>query len=240
VPLVLAIVAYSVLLDDWMPQYRFATPVWPLAALAASIAAAHLMPQLAVRGRAALAVVTAAACTLAGIAWWQDYSEFTAGPTVPLCVVVQQAQEYNGYARILGVRDGTVLLPDIGGTALAGDLRVADVVGLADKRFAEYWNHKDMAGLRDYVFTDLKPTVIHVHGVWASATGLLSDPRMTTDYVRLRWTSSTGANLVRRDLVRDPRMLAELTAFARTSAAEQADISGARTRSCGPVLRPDA
>lgn len=238
VPLVLAIISFSVLLPDWMPQYRFATPVWPLTALATAIAAAHLVPQLAVRARAALAVVVVIAGTLAGIAWWQDHHEFATGPTVPLCVVVQQAQEYDGYARILGVRDGTVLLPDIGGTALAGDLRVADVVGLADKRFAEFWNHKDMAGLRDYVFTELKPTVIHIHGSWAAATGLLNDPRMTADYIVVRRPSATGANLVRRDAVPDKQALVAVTAFAKQAGAEQAQISGARTRSCGPELRP--
>ncbi|TDP97856.1 hypothetical protein EV186_103833 [Labedaea rhizosphaerae] len=240
VPLVLAIIGFSVLLQDWMPQYRFATPVWPLAALATSIAAAHLLPQLAVRGRAALAVLTAIACTLAGISWWQNYDEFSTGPTVPLCVVVQQAQEYDGYARIMGVRDATVLLPDIGGTALAGNLRVADVAGLADKRIAQFWSDEDMAGLRDYVFTELQPAVIHIHGSWANATGLLDDPRMQTDYLRLRWTSATGANLVRRDLIPNPAVQDELIKFARHSATVQAQLGPQRTRSCGDVLRPEA
>lgn len=236
VPMVLAIISFSVLLDDWMPQNRFATPVWPLAALATSIAAAHVLPQLAVRGRAALAVLTAIACWLAGVSWWQHYDDFAGGPTVPLCVVVQQAQEYDGYARIMNVHNGTVLLPDIGGTALAGHLRVADVAGLADKRIAEYWNHKDMAGLRDYVFTELRPSVIHIHGAWAAGTGLLLDPRMAADYVQVRQTSATGANLVRRDLVPDQQVLDQLRAFAAQAGAEQAQISGAHTRSCGDVL----
>ena len=39
VPLGLAVVSYIVLQPDWMTQYRFATPVWPLAALAVALAA---------------------------------------------------------------------------------------------------------------------------------------------------------------------------------------------------------
>jgi hypothetical protein len=95
-----------------------------------------------------------------------------------------------------------------------------------------------MAGLRDYVFTELKPTIIHVHGTWASFTGLMADPRIESDYDLVRMTSSTGANYVRKDTVANPQTLEAVRAFAAQAGAEQANISGARTRSCGPVLTP--
>jgi hypothetical protein len=238
VPLGLAAFAYIVLVRDWMGALRFATPVWPLAALTAAIALEAMARRTAVRGRAVLAVCTVAACAITALTWQKDIARFSRGPTVPLCVVVDQSRTYNEYARILGGRDASVLLPDIGGTALTSRLRVIDVAGLAYRRVAEYWSDHDMAGLRDHVFGRLRPTIIHVHGGWAARTGLLADPRMDADYVVVHRYSSTGADLVRRDAVDRPRTLTSLRAAADRAAARQLELGAAPRRSCGATLRP--
>lgn len=239
VPLALAVLAYAVLTPDWMAQFRFATPVWPLATLTTAIAAGEVLPRLATRGRAAVAVLTATACVLTGITWSQDIRSFRAGPTLPLCLVVRQSREYNGIARMLGVRHGSVLLPDVGGTALTSDLRVVDVAGLADARIARYLADGDLAALRHRVLTEDRPTLIAVHASWAAVTGLSGDPRTARDYHLLIDDRSVGVLYVRRDAVPDRAKLAEVTAYAKRSAGEQTAFSRtARRASCGATLRP--
>ncbi|HKN98520.1 MAG TPA: hypothetical protein VJX10_15480, partial [Pseudonocardiaceae bacterium] len=241
VPLALAVLSYAVLVPDWMAQYRFATPVWPLAALATAIAAGEVLPRLAVRGRVAVAVLAATACTLTGITWSQDVQSFRAGPTLPLCLVVRQSREYNGIARMLGVRHGSVLLPDVGGTALTSDLRIVDVAGLADARIARYLANRDLAALRHHVLAEVRPTLIAVHASWAAVTGLAADPRTARDYRVLTDNPTEGVLYVRRDAVPDRARLAEVTAFARRSVGEQIAFSRtARRASCGATLRPGA
>jgi hypothetical protein len=239
VPLALAVVAFAVLETDWMGMYRFATPIWPLAGLAAAIAAGYVLPRLAVRGRAVLATVAAVACLFSATLWLDDLRDFRTGPVVPMCRIAQVSLEYNGYARLLGIGDGTLLLPDVGGTALNSNLLIADVAGLTHRRIAEYWGDGDMAGLRDYVFTELRPELVHLHGAWADGTGLLDDPRMDSDYEVLR-EDRYGVNLVRKDAVPNAQALAAARAFAEGAAARQAGYSSAPRGSCGDVLRPTA
>ena len=45
----LAMVSYVLLQPDWMVQYRFATPVWPLAAITIALSAAHIAPETGTR-----------------------------------------------------------------------------------------------------------------------------------------------------------------------------------------------
>lgn len=239
VPLGLAVLSFAVLIPDWMAQFRFATPVWPLAALATAIAAGEVLPQLATRGRAVVVVLTAAACAFTGISWSQDIQVFRTGPTLPMCLVVLQSQEYNGIARMLGVHNGSVLLPDVGGTALTSDLRVIDVAGLADGRIARYYADHDMAALRDYVLNDARPTIIAVHASWASVTGLLRDPRTTRDYDLLTDNRAEGSVLVRRDVIPNPTVRGQLSAYAVRSVGQQETFGGTERRaSCGATLRP--
>lgn len=240
VPLLLAVIAYAVLVPDWMGEYRFATPVWPLAAYATAMAAAQVVPRLAGRGRVALAVVAVVAGVVTGVGWQQDAAQFRAGPTLPVCVVAAQSQEYDGYARLLGLRDATVLTPDVGGTALTIHMRIVDLAGLADAQIAKYWERSDMVGLRNYVLTRLRPTIIHVQGAWATTTGLqATDPRTKAAYYVVH-TTSDGANFIRKDAVRDPKTLAALRAFAAKAAKVEAAADNARRSSCGPKLDPNA
>ena len=234
VPLGLSVVAFGVLKADWMAQYRFATAVWPLGALAGTLAAAHVLPQLATGGRVLVVALAAAAAVVSGIGLADSARVFRANPTVPLCMVAQEVgYNINAYARIVGRPDATILAPDIGGAALTSTLKIIDLAGLADARIAAYWHNKDWTGLRDYVFDQARPTFITTHGYWSNTTGITQDPRMGADYVQ------AGTDYwVRRDALDSPARLVELRTYvAEVAAPKDAQSQGAPRSSCGDSLR---
>jgi hypothetical protein len=241
VPLVLAVAAFAVLEPDWMPLFRFATPVWPLGTVAAVVAAARVLPRL---GRVPLtaAVAVATVAVVAAVTVWVPITRtFRAGPTVPMCVVAQNTGlSFDGYAAQLGLRTGTLVAPDIGGAALTSRLRIVDLAGLADKQVARFWAADDMAGLRTYLFEVVRPDFITSHSGWSRHTGLTADPRLAAGYVLVSAPSTTPSNdeWVRRDLVARPGQLAELRAFARTVVKPADDRARSQPRgSCGDTLR---
>lgn len=239
VPLGLAVAAFAVLEPDWMGLYRFATPVWALGPLAAVIAAARLWPILSTRARAAGAAATVAATAISMIGFADVAREFRAAPTAPLCLVAQNAgRNIAGYAELIGRRDATVLVPDIGGAALAGPVRVLDLAGLADARIAAYRHDKDWAGLRDFVFDDARPTFIKGHPPWTTGIGLPTDERLATDYAQIGSVSGT-TDWVRLDALPDAGALQRLRDHfvAVAGPADQAARLAPRG-SCGDRLRP--
>jgi hypothetical protein len=50
--------------------------------------------------------------------------------------------------------------PDLGGAALVSDLRLVDIVGLADRRIARFWAAGDIEGLRSHILHDVRPTFL--------------------------------------------------------------------------------
>ncbi|NIH77548.1 hypothetical protein [Amycolatopsis viridis] len=238
VPLVLALVAYCVLNAEPAGEFRFATPVWTMAALVAAVAAVEGMRALAVRRRVLLAVVLVGAAVPSAPALADSGRGFASGPVVPLCQIVQRdGRVFNGYADTIGLREGSVLLPDIGGTALTSRLRVVDSVGLADSHIADLVSAGDFAGFRDYVFDELKPTFIQSHVPWSGLTGLTRDARLSGEYaaVVLDRTGQNG-DWVRLDAL-DGDDLVRLRAYARV-ALPRVEAERAATGRCGAVLRP--
>jgi hypothetical protein len=207
-----AAAVYLLLPEDWMPEYRFATPFFPFfyaygAALAAALGA-ELFPRPERRRLAALVAVPAVAG--ASLLLFVPRSLlFAARPTVPFADVVRDfGTRYDRYADLLGVRNGSILLPDVGGTLWASRLRVYDLVGLTDRTIA-LTRDSDHAAFLDYVFERAKPTFIHTHHYWTMAAGFDLDPRLRRDYVPLfryleRWVleASGGQTLLSGDYVR--------------------------------------
>ncbi len=199
VPLGLAIAAHAVLMPDWMGQQRFTTPVWPLAALVGTIAAGVALARLAPRGRTVLVAGLVVALVPSLAAFRTSSDGFSASPTVPMCgIAARYGVVFDTYADRLGVRRGTLLLPDIGATALTSRLAVVDLAGLASYRIAELRGAGDLAGLRDHVFEEVRPSFIHTHGPWDA--GMSADPRLARDYVWLYRGVGTDSDWVRRDL----------------------------------------
>lgn len=238
VPLALAVAAFGVLEGDWMGQLRFATPVWPLGALAVVVAASQVLPDLPVRGRVVVAALAVVAATSTGAGFVDGVRAVRAAPTAPLCVVATNTGfAFNGYAGLLGGADHVLLAPDIGGAALTSTLRIVDLVGLADPRIAGFWADEDMVGLRDHLFDDVRPTFVTINPDWSRLTGLPDDPRMA-GYVEIGTSPSGVTDWVRLDALR-PGDLDELRAFA-VGTALPADLAvrGAPRGSCGDVLAP--
>jgi hypothetical protein len=207
VPLGLAVANYAVLREDWMAQHRFATAVWPLAALAVTLSAVRSLGGASTRRRLVATTLATGAAGLTVIGFWHDATAFRADPTVGICTVAQNTGYWiNGYADILEVRDGTLLAVDGGGSSLTSRLHLVDLSGLADARIARFWQDDDMSGLRDYLLEDLRPTFVMYYSGWAGRGRLAieNDPRFLADYVQL-WS---GGQWVRRDSVPDPERLA--------------------------------
>lgn len=244
-PLGLALLAFAVLDADWMPQARFATPVWPLVALVGSLAVAQELDRLPVRPRAAAgaAVVLALAVSVAG---WVDYDRtMRQYPTAPVCHIARvTGMLINSYADRLGIEEGSLLGIDAGGTSLTSRLRFVDYAGLTDATIGRFRAEGDAEGLRDYIFEVARPTFTRIGDAFTGEqdSEVLRDPRLLRDYVPIEPASSRLFVAVRREAVTDPSRLAEVRAFAaRAAPAASASYNDEDERlgwSCGSVLRP--
>ncbi|GAA5126987.1 hypothetical protein [Pseudonocardia adelaidensis] len=238
VPLALAVVAFGVLAPDWMGQLRFATPVWPLGALAGVVAAGLAAPRLAARGRLVVAVLAVAAAAVSGLALVDGARAFRAAPTAPLCLVAQNTGwAINSYAELVDVPDPVLAAPDLGGAALVSDLRLVDVVGLADERIARFWAAGDLAGLRTHILREVRPTFLTLNPDWARLTGLSADPRLVADYDKIATSPAGVTDWVRRDAL-GPGELAALRIRSAEAVVADEDARRSPRASCGDVLAP--
>ncbi len=244
VTLGLALVAFTVLAADWMAQARFATPVWPLSALVAVLALGVVLHDVRGRTRVLALTMVVLAGLVTGVGWIGAAQTFRQRPTLSVCeVALSSGYAFNASADVLGVRDGSFLGADAGGTALTSRLRFVDLAGLTDARIATYWRDRDMAGLRDDLFDRERPTFMRLFRGWSlsMASGVFDDPRLTRDYVPL-WSNAYGGTAwVRRDAVPSPQALDE----ARMAAQRSTDVIGGLYRGmtgpswpCGATLRP--
>lgn len=243
IPLGLALIAYAVMEPDWMGQFRFATPVWPLAATIGVLSALEVLRGTRLRGRIVLTIALVAALLPSGVALATAGGKFRDTPTLPMCFIADRfGRMFNQYSDLLGVRQGSILEPDLGGSSLTSRLPIVDLAGLADHRIADFYHDDDMAGLRDYVFDDVKPTFIHVRMYWGPVTGITSDPRLASDYVPLYTypaPADYGGDFVRKDAVPGPdRLEAAREYAAATIPAVEGNIYTWPRRSCGDALRP--
>ena len=240
VPLALAVAAFGVLAPDWMGQLRFATPVWPLGALAAVVAATLVAPHFAARGRIVVAVLAVGAAAISGLAFLDGVRAFRAAPTAPLCLVAQNTgRTINSYADLVRVPDPVLAAPDIGGAALVSDLRLVDIVGLADRRVAGFWADGDIAGLRTHLLRDVRPTFLTLNPDWARLTGLAADPRLAASYDKIATSPAGVTDWVRRDAL-GPGDLEALRIRASAAVVDDENARRSPRASCGDVLVPSA
>ncbi|MEU1550636.1 hypothetical protein [Nocardia sp. NPDC005745] len=240
VPLALAMVAYCVLQPDWMGQFRFATPVWALAAFVVVVSAAELLARLRTRGRALVALTLVGALIPSGVALADAAESYRADSDVPLCWIATRFGHYvNGYADIIGLQQGSLLAPDMGGSSLTSRLRLIDMAGLTESRIADIYAGKETITLEDYVFEERKPTFVHTHGAWWH-NGLTVDPRMTRDYYQIQGfhgASGSDEDWVRKDVVRDEQQLQQLRQYSGGLLPNLLP-DYQKTGECGGVLRP--
>lgn len=234
----LAVSAYVVLEPDEMGEYRFATAVWCLGVTLIAIA----VDRVSVTGRAHIHVIAGALVVgmgLAAPAWWSASQTFRSNPTVPMCVVAAHGVNFNTYARLLKVRQGRLALPDVGATSLNSRLVLLDIAGLTDGRIAHALADGDKAGVRDYIFEEVRPEFIHVHGGWTSHVVAPGDDRLHRQYIELVSREELDADYVRRDLAKDPGDLEAARLYAaETSAANLNSAKAAPRAACGSRIRP--
>lgn len=228
---VLAVGAFAVEKRGSFLEYRFATPVWVAGSAVFAAALVHLLAHARLRVRAVVVVVALASVMLA----WPDlrvaYGRFYVKPSVPLCFVAERSRQYNALADLLGVRQGSILLPDIGGTLMTSRLTVYDLAGLSDRTIADARARHDSRAVTDYVFDTLRPTFIHVHGFWRLP--LTDDPRLAAGYVAV----VPGQDFVRQDVIgAQPDPGAAVRFMARETRRLNTWAARSRRASCGPAL----
>jgi hypothetical protein len=171
---------------DWMRESRFFSGLEVVFYVVVGLELLYLAQgvgrtraEVAKTGALAVAVLALVAST----GWFVDRSlRFSDDPTVPMSEVESYfGDRFEGYARLLGVKDPSLLTLDIGGLLYDSDLRVYDLVGLTDKTIARTLQH-DRKAFHDYVLEDLKPTFIHTHGLYAVYAELDNDPRFRVLY----------------------------------------------------------
>lgn len=239
IPFLLALTAYGMLRRDWMALYRFATPVWTLAAFAGALAAVTVWDRARPRGRAVLASALLVGSVLSLAGQRPRAAEFRADPTLSMCFVADRyGRLFNTYADRLGLPDAGLLLPDLGGTLLTSRLRVTDLAGLTDPAIADAYAANDPARLRTYVFDHVRPTFIHVHSPWSAISGLTPEVLTAHGYVPLSTRTDTG-DWIHRQSIPDPTRLATLQQTTLPALPQSTQTrKKTPTTPCGPRLTP--
>ncbi|MEJ5226261.1 MAG: hypothetical protein WHV44_17495, partial [Anaerolineales bacterium] len=190
-----AMAHYALMPLDWMGEARFSTAFYvPFLILAFGVGettlnALPLAP--APRNRLVfltltLSLLTAAAAGGVRSAQYVSISETNQGRQINFDYITSEyALRFNRYAEALGVTNGSLLLPDMGGTLYYSTLHVYDLVGLTDRTIART-RQVDLPAFHDYIFETVKPTFIHTHGPWADQARFDDDPRFRRDYLPIR------------------------------------------------------
>ncbi|RSM37230.1 hypothetical protein DMA12_37345 [Amycolatopsis balhimycina DSM 5908] len=243
VPLGLGVVAYGVMVADWMYQHRFASPIWPLAVIAGTLSAGELLRHRRALLRVGVVVVLMGAFVPSGIGFAASADKFADNPNITACLVADRfGRTFNTYADILGLPKASLLLPDLGGSSMTSRLELVDMAGLVNKPIADLVHDNDLRGLRNYVFDTVKPTFIHSWGPWAAGNGIALDPRLDRDYVLIYSSPIEGlrnGDWVRRDVATDPAKLKAAQDYAAKTAPEvAANRFGGPLDDCGPTMKP--
>jgi hypothetical protein len=180
--------AFLLLPDDWMAEYRMATPFFPFFYALVAVLAADLGRELfrtpeSRRLPALLGGILAVGLSL--LLFTSRSFAFLRQPTIPFQdVVFYFGDRYNRYAEELGVENPSILLPDLGGALWTSKLRVYDLAGLCDRTIAKT-RGKDQKAFYDYIFGEVRPTFLRTYYSWSIVSQLERDPRFQRDYVPL-------------------------------------------------------
>jgi hypothetical protein len=228
IALLISFAIYTLLPIDWMNEYRFATPFILLFFLSSCIILYRFSEKILPNKKASIAVFLLI-FALWGIKSFPKYYQRTQvqakDPLISFTHITETyAIPFNEYAEALEIEDGSLLVPDLGGTLYYSNLTLYDMPGLADKTIARTFN-PDRDKFRDYIFDEVKPTFIHTHGIWTYKTRFSNDPRFIRDYVAIEAYNEKvnndsdqdgsqeefiSGNFVRKDAIKDPQLLIDL------------------------------
>lgn len=212
--LLLAACDYLLLPDDWMPEFRFATP-FILFFFCYAVALVDAFLGRWQWGKVSPGLVRVfLAMLVVGVSiplYLPRSLAFARDPAVSFREVAERVgHRFNRYAEALGVKEGSLLTPDTGGALWYSELRVYDLGMLCDRNIARTLR-KNQEAFYNYVFEEIRPTFIYVHGGWSFLAALEDDPRFRREYVAIGeeqvvWASGTpglayAGDYVRRDVV---------------------------------------
>jgi len=221
-----SLAVFIILPADWMGEYRFATAFLIFFYSCLFIIGDALVTRINWRNNTAailLVSLTTIAAAFAMFSFAQRSLQFSRQPTISFNdVAVRYAAMFNKYADQLGIKDGSILLPDLGGMLFYSDLRVDDLAGLCDKTIARTLQ-KDQISFYSYIFDRLKPSLIFTHSEYTEIARFDMDSRFQRDYVPVFRYGDSQMNqylnpgrvsgvFIRRELVQDKQDV--LTAFA--------------------------
>lgn len=182
----LALFSYLVLPADWMAELRFASPILTLCPIIlAGLIALLTNKEKPVLIRPIGSIVISIFLIWIVTNYFTDYhpriDKFAESPTVDLKSVQASAVVYSELAKNLHLSDFAVLQADVGGALWLNQYRVIDLGGLVDSTIARTLD-QDQDAFHEYVFTEIKPEMIELHGKWALRADLESSPDFESDY----------------------------------------------------------
>lgn len=177
---------YLLLPSDWMGELRFASPVLALFPILFAGLLNQLPGAVAAKWSKPVAVVSVTLfAAWLGINLLTDslprLEKFASSPTVDLKNVKAVAQQYDQFAEILDLEEYSVLQADVGGALWLNQYQVIDLGGLVDATVARTLG-RDPEGLYSYLFEEIKPDIIELHGKWSMRANLQGDPRFFDEY----------------------------------------------------------
>jgi len=217
----LATATYILLPNDWMGEFRFATPFFLLLATAIAVeakaASDYLTNTYKLSSSRRALLIGALLLAMFSISISEQYprfASFRSNPVVALrTIATEYAYPFNTYAERLGLTDASLLTPDLGGVLFYSKLKVYDLAGLCDGTIARLHPRKQPA-FYNYIFDTIKPTFIHTHGYFTAISEFDTDKRFARDYVDIEQLEDKYAerqlkrkvmsgNFVRRDALPD-------------------------------------
>lgn len=165
---------------DWMFEWRFLSLGFPLVALllaVGTVALADLVEvalarwgralarQAAVGGHVAAAVVMVALALHVAGPWEARAEEREAKVNISVSDLAQRGDFYQYVAELAGIHTPLVADADAGGITWKRRVSFLDLGKLGDLSLARH-HPRTYGTLRDYVFHEVRPQFIHLHGAW--------------------------------------------------------------------------
>lgn len=179
-------IAYIILPEDWMREFRFATtyiPYFYLLLVSIGLEWSEILPIKNSWKRVLLILFMLSFLGINVKRHIRRTLHFARNPPTPFLLIADKyGDRYDTYASKLGLKDASVLTIDMGGTLYYTNLKVYDLGGLTDRTIARTL-HRDIDAFHDYVFEETRPTFITTYSSWAEFAALDDDPRFRRDYV---------------------------------------------------------
>lgn len=251
-----ATACYLVMPPDWMGEFRFATAFFPLVFWTFTELAGSAAPLVGERVQRAFRVAAVLFVAQAVVMFGARSLAFRSNPPVPLSAIQRYGAEgFGRLARIVQVPNPSILTSDLGGMLLDSQLRVVDLAGLCDRTVARAISISgDPSRLHEYVFTETKPTFMHVVGTFVRLSRFQSDARFERDYVPLYeawdgppewrsiWKDAPSVppfigDYVRRDAIGDDPTLLDTLRRSYAEHAMQRSVAPFQQRRDGVAVR---